>query len=287
MKRKLLYRIIVTILCLCLIACQTTQINGPPDSFVNSSDGIPIYYTKTGTTNTTLLFIHCWGCNSNYWKPQIEEFNKTHQVISLDLAGHGLSGANRNKFTIELFADDVIAVIEKLDLSNVILVGHSLGAVAAIEAALKLPHVISGIIAVDTFETEYKWPKASEITQAMIPFQKNFYKTTYPKIKDRFTPQADKSLIYHISKDIALAPPDIGRDSLENLYQWIANSYQNTRMQMTVPLILINSRRNNISTTSAEKILYIPFVGHYIPQEAPKRFNTSLYQAIGLLAAKK
>jgi len=288
MKKQLLQLLFVSTLSLHLIACQTTLLSNPPENYVKSADGVSIHHTKTGVTNNvTLLFIHCWGCNKSYWEPQVENFAKTHQVITLDLAGHGLSGANREEFTIELFANDVIAVVNKLGLTNVILVGHSLGGPTAIEAALKLSNRVLGIIAVDTFETSYQWPDQSEIDSVMIPFRKNFYKTTYPMIKSRFASHTDKSLIYRIAKDIALAPPDIGISSLENLYQWMAKDYHNSRSKLTVPLIHINSLQTMKPLDNSEQVLNVKYVGHYIPQESPKKFNEALDKALQQLNQQK
>ena len=274
----------LTLLSFLLFACKTISVNNSsskPEGYISSSDGVPIYYTNSGDTdNKTLVFIHCWGCNGTYWGSQIDYFAKSHQVITLDLAGHGLSGAERDNFTIEKFSEDVITIVNKLGLSNVVLIGHSLGALAAVEASLKLPEHIKGIIAIDTFETDYPWPKISEIAQVMAPFQKNFYKTTYPKIKNRFTPQTDKSLIYRIAKDIALAPPDIGVNSLENMYQWMAKDYKIIRSKLTTPLLLINAIQTKKPTDESKQIFYINYVGHYIPQEAPIKFNETLDQAL-------
>ena len=281
MKRQLLQLLFVSTLSLYLIACQTNLISNLPENYINSTDGVPIHHTNAAkASEVTLLFIHCWGCNSSYWEPQIERFSKTHQVITLDLAGHGLSGANRDEFTIELFAKDVVAVVNKLGLTNVILVGHSLGAPTAIEAALKLSNRVMGIIAVDTFETNFQWPDQPEIDSVMIPFRKNFYKTTYPIIKSRFAPHTDKSLVYRIAKDIALAPPDIGTNSLENLYQWMATNYHNSRSKLTVPLIYINSLQTMKPLDNSEQVLNVKYVGHYIPQESPKKFNEALGKAL-------
>lgn len=288
MKNKQLKINSIILLSLFLMACQTIPTNNKqftkPEGYVSSTDSVQIYYTKTAVkSENTLVFIHCWGCNGTYWEAQIKYFAKSHQVITLDLAGHGLSGADRDNFTIEKFADDVVAVVKTLGLSNIVLVGHSLGAAVAIETSLKAPDQVKGIITVDTFATGNQWPDESEIERVMIPFRKAFYKMTYPRIKSRFAPHTDKSLIYRIAKDISLAPPDIGTNSLENLYRWIASDFQNARSKLTVPLIHINSRQSNTPRNSTEKILYVQSAGHFIPLEAPKKFNTVLDQALEIL----
>lgn len=293
LKRYLHQAISIVILCLCLPACNTISVNhsdlSKNEGYVSSQDGAAIYYKRLGTENDqTLIFLHCWGCNSSYWEPQIEYFANNYQVVILDFAGHGLSGADREDFTVEKFADDIEAVIRKLDQNNIILVGHSLGAASAIETASRISDHIDGIIAVDTFETSFNWPDQLEIDAVMLPYQKNFYQTTYRRIKSRFVPHTDKSLIYQVAKDIALAPPDIGANSLKNFYQWMAKDFRNIRLELKVPLIHINSLRSKKSTgDNSEQILYVKYAGHFIPQEAPGKFNEALNQALQKFNSQK
>ena len=58
--------------------------------------------------------------------------------MSIDLAGHGESGLQRKLWTIEAFGGDVAAVVKKLGLKRVILIGHSTGGDVIAEAARQL-----------------------------------------------------------------------------------------------------------------------------------------------------
>ena len=77
---------------------------------------------------------------------------KNFKVVSIDLAGHGESGLERKSWTIEAFGGDVAAVVKKLGLKRVILIGHSMGGDVIAEAARQLPGQTVGLIMVDTYK---------------------------------------------------------------------------------------------------------------------------------------
>ena len=116
-----------------------------------SADGVLITYEVHGTGPTTLVFVHGWSCDRTYWRSQLDAFIRDYQVVTIDLAGHGASGATRTDWSIRRFADDVASVIRAVDARNVITIGHSLGGPVALETALLMPDRVTGVIGVDTF----------------------------------------------------------------------------------------------------------------------------------------
>ena len=61
-------------------------------------------------------------------------------MLAIDLAGHGDSGLNRKEWTIEAFDEDVVAVVSKFNLAQVVLIGHSWGGGVIIEASRRMPN---------------------------------------------------------------------------------------------------------------------------------------------------
>ena len=116
-----------------------------------SSDGISICFEVHGTEGSPLVLVHGWSCDRGYWRGQVEHFARGHRVVTVDLAGHGESGLGRERWTMPAFGDDVAAVVEKLDLDNVVLVGHSMGGDVIVETALRLRGRIAGLVWVDVY----------------------------------------------------------------------------------------------------------------------------------------
>lgn len=78
-----------------------------------------------------ILFIHGWSANHLAWKYQYESsLSEKFRLVALDLRGHGMSDApleSEHYSKGQLWADDIAAIIEKLDLRRPVLVGWSYG----------------------------------------------------------------------------------------------------------------------------------------------------------------
>src|SRR5688500_5426682 len=70
-----------------------------------SVDGLDIHSSVTGTGPATLVFVHGWTCDSSSWDAQVPVLAGKYRVVTLDLPGHGKSGAPADgKFSMDLFA---------------------------------------------------------------------------------------------------------------------------------------------------------------------------------------
>lgn len=90
----------------------------------------PVAYLDEGDAQPgapALLLVHGWAARGAFFAPQIEALAAGWRVVIPDLAGHGASrGAGAP--TIAGMADDVFALLERLDLKRVLAVGWSMGA---------------------------------------------------------------------------------------------------------------------------------------------------------------
>src|SRR4051812_26410100 len=125
----------------------------PKPLTVPSADGVPIAYEVHGSASPALILVHCWSGDRSYWKEQIDELSPQFELVLIDLAGHGESGMGRRNYTMESFGEDVAAVVEKLDLKGVVLVGHSMGGNVVVAAAKRLRERVAGVVWVDTYRT--------------------------------------------------------------------------------------------------------------------------------------
>ena len=91
---------------------------------VDSADGVEIVYTAEGKGEPALVFIHGGLADRTFWLNQIEAFKRRFKVIALDLAGHGESGCNRSKWSMQAFAGDVQAVLAAERINRAVLIGN-------------------------------------------------------------------------------------------------------------------------------------------------------------------
>ncbi len=102
-------------------------------------------YTDSGGLGHSLLFLHGTGCDSRDWKSVIEHLPRHQRCITLDFRGHGQSSIPTEPFKLTNLADDVLHLINLLGIQEVILVGHSLGGMVAMEVA-KRSSCLAGLV---------------------------------------------------------------------------------------------------------------------------------------------
>nr|AYM52583.1 non-heme chloroperoxidase [Aetherobacter sp.] len=96
-------------------------------STITTRDGTQIFYKDFGS-GQPVLFSHGWPLSSDAWDRQIVFFGQHgYRVVAHDRRSHGRSDQTWDGNTMDQYADDLAEVIEKLDLKDIILVGHSTG----------------------------------------------------------------------------------------------------------------------------------------------------------------
>lgn len=245
-------------------------------NIATSADGVPIHYEVYTKSVPVLLFVHGWCCDSSYWQKQIAHFSAQYSIVTMDLAGHGASGTERAAWTIPAFAEDVVAVIEALDLTQVILIGHAYSGAVIVEAALRMPTRVIGLVAVDAFRS-FDPPRTPEEMEALLaPFRANFVETMHPFVGTMFAPTADPILKEWIINDMAAAPPHvaIGAGAGQNSY---IPQIERALQALQVPITAIISDFLPIDREAAQQhritVEVIAGTGHFPMLEEPDTFN--------------
>lgn len=105
-----------------------------------------------GEGTTAMMFSHGFGCDQNMWRYITPAFEDDYKVILFDHVGAGKSDLNAfdpAKYEqLDGYADDIIEIINALQLTDIIFVGHSVSAVIGIIAAVQFPVLFKSLVLV-------------------------------------------------------------------------------------------------------------------------------------------
>ncbi|NVO03862.1 MAG: alpha/beta hydrolase [Bacteroidetes bacterium] len=93
----------------------------------------------------TIVLLHGFTESMNIWNHFSEQLSKTHQVVCIDLPGHGNSDCVNEIHTMELMAECVKAVLNHLNIEKSVMIGHSMGGYVTLSFAEKFPEHLSGM----------------------------------------------------------------------------------------------------------------------------------------------
>ncbi len=266
----------------------------PKKGTVRAEDGVTIVYEERGKGDTTLILLHGWCGDREFWKHQADAFANDYRIVALDQAGHGESGKNRQTWTVNGLAGDVEAVTKALDLRRVILVGHSMGGPISLLAAKRMPGKVVAVIGVDTLpNAEFKMPE--EVTKKFVAGFETDFKGTMRSAMDGMVPEKiDPELKKWIVTKAEAQDPKMALALIRDLS---AVDNKTLLKEAKVPVRCINSGGGfkffTPTDVSVNKkyadfdVVTMDEIGHFPMLERPDEFNQKLRNVLKEFAAKK
>ena len=156
-----------------------------------SVNGINLYYNDVGRSEAVpIVLIHGFPFSSEMWKGQVQMLQadkKNLRVITYDLRGHGQSDVGDGQYTIELFVDDLIALLDYLRITKTVLCGFSMGGYIALRAIERNPERFGALVLCDTMavadSNEAKIKRATSIAlikrEGVARFAEPFLKAVF------------------------------------------------------------------------------------------------------------
>jgi pimeloyl-ACP methyl ester carboxylesterase len=269
----------------------TAVLEGRP-LIVDSADGVHIEYHVYGSGDPAVVLIHGWSCDANYWRAQLDVLKAKYTTVTVNLAGHGASGRNRTDWSMANYGEDVASVVRQIQNSRIVLVGHSMGAPVALEAARRIGDRVIGIVAVDSLKSIGQPPiSAAEVEMRLKPFRADFIGRTRELVTSSFfTKDADAGFVRKVADDMSLAPPEVAVASMVSLMKMdLAPVVAATH----VPVVAINSDTTPTDEARIRKSLptfraiVMENTGHFLMMEKPQEFNPILLREIDAIAGSR
>ncbi|NEW60948.1 alpha/beta hydrolase [Sulfurovum sp. bin170] len=243
---------------------------------------------KTIGQGEPLLFIHGLGSSSRDWKEQVNHFSKSYRVITLDIRGHGKSSKTDEEYTISLFADDTIALLDALKISSAHIVGISMGGMIAFELAVSYPNRIRTLTIVNSTPSAVPQTirERLQMWQRKLMVRLFSMKAIGEILGKRLFPN-HKELKKLFAKRWAENDLTSYRKSVKAIFEW---SVADQLDQIQAPTLLLSSEYDYIPLSKKEelvkqiancKLVVIKDTHHALPVEKPDNFN----EVLGLFLA--
>ena len=284
----------ILLLVIILVSCNSAV--DRKENVTAKVNNTTIAYNQYGNGDTTLLFVHGWCINKEYWNDQSKYFSDKYKVVTLDLPGFGRSGKNRSEWTFENYTDDISELIKAEKLKNVILIGHSMSGDILLLMDTKYPESIIGIVGIDNLKrpgvklSEEEW-KQVESFFAMMDSSFSGTVEAYTK-ENLFRPSADTSIVNRVINDFKMNDSVIAMKVLRSLID-VSQKEKDMMQQLKHTLYLVNSDSDTTHIDSLKKycnasaeVVYVHGTGHYPMIEKPTEFNDALEKVLGLIGKK-
>lgn len=103
-----------------------------------------------GKGNQPILFAHGYGCDQAMWRFVTPGFLETYRVVLFDYVGSGkslVSEYNSEKYNrLQGYAQDVLEIVDALELTDVIFIGHSISGMIGMLASIQKPEYFNRLI---------------------------------------------------------------------------------------------------------------------------------------------
>jgi pimeloyl-ACP methyl ester carboxylesterase len=129
---------------------------------VTRVNGTDLYYEDTGGPHEPIVFLHGFLFDGRQYETQVASLRDRYRCVTLDFRGQGKSAASRRGYQIEQHTADVLAVIRRLDIAPVHLVGLSMGGFVALRIAAREPSLLRSLTLLNTSAAAHarsKFPK--------------------------------------------------------------------------------------------------------------------------------
>ena len=88
---------------------------------------INVNYIDYGQKDNPIVLLHGWGQNIQMMKGLGDQFSFTNRIIIVDLPGYGQSEEPKTVWNVDDYVDCIKELLESLNVSNPIIIGHSFG----------------------------------------------------------------------------------------------------------------------------------------------------------------
>ena len=227
-----------------------------------------VHYAERGERRVgraSALFIHGAGAGAALWSMVLARVARHTHAVAIDLPGHGPSEVGARPLTLERYRDAVGGLAGTLCLGPSVLVGHSLGALVAIAAALAWPDKVRALVLCAAAPRMTVDP---EVFRLLRDDPERFV----PWLADHaLSPHAKPAIRRAFLAAVAPTPPALAADDFEIVR---ATDLRERLPEVGCPITWLDGADDRIVPPALREgrpgqIVTVPGAGHLLPIEAP------------------
>ncbi|MCK1296809.1 alpha/beta fold hydrolase [Bradyrhizobium sp. 37] len=232
---------------------------------------------------TPLVFVHGFTTTAEFWREQVEAFSARHQMVRINLPGHGRSPRPADReYTIGAFVEDVLKVYDTLGIDSTVLIGLSMGGTVVQNFALSYPERVRALVLVGA--TPHGLGADVNVDNVLKAIEDLGVVAASQKVIERsFGSRASTALIDFAKDEVAQTPAFVARQAIASLN---ASDSRARLGDIRVPTMVVVGDEDIITPPSESQVLArgipnsqlfnIPWAGHFPMLELPDTFNRLL-----------
>jgi pimeloyl-ACP methyl ester carboxylesterase len=242
-----------------------------------------IHYVATGKGSRTIVFVHGWACNLNFWREQVPALADKARLILVDLPGHGLSDKPQTVYSMDFFAEAVFAVLRDVKVDKAAFIGHSMGGAVIARVHHHAPEKVAALVSVDGLLCRLSGT-SEEGRALVVPFGTPHYREHAQGFISSFFPvPGTERLRDGVMSEMLNTPQHV---MLGGMLAMLAPDQPDWILQkVNAPILVVNAwspwwndaYENYVrSLTPQSDYVMMEDVGHFLMLEKPAEFNAIL-----------
>jgi len=254
-------------------------------------DGIQLSFDVAGMGSPQFLFVHGLGGDRTHFAPQMEYFTRQGRTLNAELRGHGASDKPKQEYSIEGFAEDLVWLCARQQITQPVIVGQSMGGNMALEIAARYPDFPAGLVLPDSgvlFLASAGTVFAKYLEGLRGP---NFAEQVRKIVADSCLP-TDRCRA-HVEQTFLATPQHVLVSTFESLFPWDVHRASECAQACRVPVLYIEAahRLADLDRFAAlcPQLVTAKAVGsgHFLSLEVPEQINPMIDRFISLYVRRR
>jgi 3-oxoadipate enol-lactonase len=251
-------------------------------------DNLNICYEDHGQGDVPVIFIHGFPFDKTSWHPQLDYLKDFYRVIAYDIRGFCKSTSEDMKASMDLFAQDLISLMDVLNIRQSIICGLSMGGYIALNAVRHYPERFRALVLCDTQSiadsAEGKEKRYKTIEEVEKNGLDDFAATFIQKIFSPDTLENNEEAVEGIRKTILSTPVATIARTLSALAQRLETT--SILQEIKIPTLILCGEQDSVTPPAQSENMHrhiigseyqaIRNAGHLSNLEQPEEFNRLL-----------